>query len=117
MEITLLADEIPADLLEYFEPMQPGAKTDVFRINPASFKGAHFATMPEELAEICIKAGCPEGGTVLDPFAGAGTTPLVAKRLNRRYIGIELNPDYAEMARARIDSIPYTLFSLMEVTP
>lgn len=115
MEITLLADEIPADLLEYFEPVQPDAKTDVFRINPASFKGAHFATMPEELAEVCIKAGCPESGVVLDPFSGAGTTALVAKKLNRRYVGIELNPAYAEMSRDRINGIPYTLWSLMEV--
>ena len=90
-------------------------RRSVWNINPASFKGSHFATMPEELAEVCIKAGCPEGGVVLDPFAGAGTTGLVAKRLNRRYVGIELNPAYAEMSRDRINGIPYTLWSLMEV--
>ena len=68
---------------------------------------AHFATMPEELAEVCIKAGCPEGGVVLDPFSGAGTTALVAKRLHRRYIGIELNPEYVWLARCRIDGLMF----------
>lgn len=143
----------------------------VWTINPASFKGAHFATFPEEIPEICIKAGCPEWccdqcgapwvaqvettgewraqhdrdqkhdgtiyrknpgggvagpnthrqtthhgyapscacnagkrpGVVFDPFMGAGTTALVAKRLNRRYLGCELNPAYVQMARDRID--------------
>jgi DNA modification methylase len=62
----------------------------------------HFATFPEELPETCIKAGCPIGGTVLDPFLGAGTTALVADKLGRNAIGIELNPVYAEMAEKRI---------------
>ena len=53
-------------------------------------------------AETCILAGCPIGGIVLDPFFGSGTTGMVAKRLNRRYIGIELNPDYCELAKQRI---------------
>jgi DNA modification methylase len=85
----------------------------VWTITPANYADAHFATFPEAIPEICIKAGCPEGGVVLDPFSGAGTTALVAKKLNRRYLGCDLNADYVEMARARIDSIPYTLFSLM----
>lgn len=103
---------------EYPLPRADGLRNrrSVWTITPGNFKGAHFATMPEEIPEICIQAGCPEGGVVLDPFSGAGTTALVAKRLNRRYLGSDLNPAYAEMARARIDSIPYTLFSLMEVT-
>ena len=58
--------------------------------------------MPEKLAEVCILAGCPEDGTVLDPFAGASTTGLVATRHNRSYIGIELNPEYVELGRRRI---------------
>ena len=58
--------------------------------------------MPPALAERCIKAGCPEGGTVLDPFGGAGTTGLVADRLGRNAVLIELNPAYADMARKRI---------------
>lgn len=75
---------------------------NVWTIPTAAFSEAHFATFPPELAERCIKAGCPEGGTVLDPFGGAGTTALVADRLRRNAILIELNPEYAEMARRRI---------------
>lgn len=74
----------------------------VWWMSPQPFKGAHFATMPEALAERCILAGCPEGGTVLDPFTGSGTTGVVAVRRGRSFVGIELNPTYAEMARARI---------------
>lgn len=74
----------------------------VWNIATQPFSEAHFATFPPELAERCIKAGCPEGGTVLDPFFGAGTTGLVADRLQRNCIGIELNPAYAEIARNRI---------------
>jgi DNA modification methylase len=88
----------------------------VWTITPANYADAHFATFPEAIPEICIKAGCPEGGVVLDPFSGAGTTALVAKKLNRRYLGCDLNADYVEMARRRVDGISYTLFSLMEVT-
>jgi DNA modification methylase len=67
------------------------------------FKEAHFATFPPDLIEPCILAGCPEGGTVLDPFGGSGTTGLVADRLGRNAILIELNPEYAAMARRRIE--------------
>lgn len=67
-----------------------------------SFKEAHFATFPPALIEPCIRAGCPLGGTVLDPFGGAGTTGLVADRLQRDAVLIELNPEYAAMARRRI---------------
>lgn len=62
---------------------------------------AHFATFPLELPEICLKAGCPEGGAVLDPFAGAGTTGLACLKNGRRFIGIELNPTYVEIAYTR----------------
>ncbi len=65
---------------------------------------SHFATFPQELVRDCILAGCPAGGTVLDPFGGAGTTGLVADRLGREAILIELNPDYADLARARLRS-------------
>ncbi len=75
----------------------------VWTITPKPFPAAHFATFPPELPELCIKAGCPQDGTVLDPFAGAGTTGVVALRLGRSFIGLELNPEYATMARARID--------------
>lgn len=66
------------------------------------FSGAHFATFPEALIEPCVLAGCREGGTVLDPFMGSGTTAVVAVKYNRDYIGIDINPDYAEMARKRV---------------
>lgn len=71
-------------------------------IGRSGFSGAHFATMPPELVERCIKAGTKPGDTVLDPFSGAGTTALVADRLNRNAIGIELNPAYAALASNRI---------------
>lgn len=96
----------------------PGAKTDsgfqngrrfkrrnkrsVWTISTWPFPEAHFATFPQKLIEPCIMAGCPKGGTVLDPFAGAGTTGLVAKRLNREFIGIELNPEYVTLAEKRL---------------
>jgi hypothetical protein len=66
-------------------------------------RSPHFATFPPKLIEPCVLAGCPEGGTVLDPFSGAGTTGLVALRNGRSYVGIELNPEYAQMARERLE--------------
>lgn len=77
-------------------------KRTVWTVPTSPFKGAHFATFPPALIEPCILAGCPEGGTVLDPFGGAGTTGLVADRLQRNALLIEINPEYAEMAKARI---------------
>lgn len=77
-------------------------KRSVWTLATQPYKEAHFATFPPELPETCIKAGCPPGGTVLDPFFGAGTTGLVADRLQRDCIGIELNPAYAQIARRRI---------------
>lgn len=74
--------------------------TDSFR----PFKGAHFATYPPELIEPCILAGCPEGGIVLDPFSGSGTTGIVALKHNRRFIGYELNPDYFQLSNERIEA-------------
>ena len=85
-------------------PLNPNGrgKRDVWSVSTSSFKGAHFAAFPEKLAEPCVLAGCPEGGTVLDPFAGSGTTGAVAKRLGRNFTGIELNPEYRNMAMERI---------------
>lgn len=77
-------------------------KRDVWEVATRPFPDAHFATFPPDLVEPCIKAGCPIGGTVLDPFSGAGTTALVADRLQRNAIGIELNPLYAGMASKRV---------------
>lgn len=76
-------------------------RRSVWTVTTKPFKGAHFATFPPDLIEPCILAGCPEGGTVLDPFGGAGTTGLVADRLGRNAVLIELNPEYADMARNR----------------
>ncbi len=75
---------------------------NVWTVPTQGLSEAHFATFPTALIEPCIKAGCPEGGTVLDPFGGAGTTGLVADRLGRNAILIELNPGYAEIAEKRI---------------
>jgi DNA modification methylase len=78
-------------------------KRSVWTVPTSPFSEAHFATFPPALIEPCILAGCPTGGVVLDPFGGAGTTGLVADRLQRNAILIELNPAYAAMARRRID--------------
>lgn len=77
-------------------------KRDVWSVNVKPCKEAHFATYPTELIRPCILAGCPEGGVVLDPFMGAGTTAIVAKSLDRNYIGCELNPEYKEIAEKRL---------------
>jgi len=77
-------------------------KRSVWSIKKAQFKGNHHAVFPEEIARLCIIAGSPEKGIVLDPFAGSGTTGIEAIRNNRGFIGIEINPKYAEMAENRI---------------
>jgi DNA modification methylase len=91
-------------------------KRTVWNIATKPFKGAHFATFPPKLIEPCILAGSKRNDTVLDPFSGAGTTGLVALRHGRTYLGIELNPDYVEMSKRRIES-DAPLFNTMEVTP
>ena len=77
-------------------------KRSVWEVATQGFSEAHFATFPPALIEPCILAGCPAGGTVLDPFGGSGTTGMVADRLGRNAILIELNPEYAAMAERRI---------------
>lgn len=77
-------------------------RRSVWTVATAPFPEAHFATFPPALVEPCILAGCPKGGTVLDPFGGSGTTGLVADRLGRDAVLIELNPEYAEMAERRL---------------
>ena len=76
----------------------------VWTVTTKPYSGAHFATFPEALILPCIRAGCPKGGTVLDPFFGAGTTGLVAMKQGRHCIGIELNPDYAQQAVDRLNA-------------
>lgn len=77
-------------------------KRDVWTIAIKGYTGAHFATFPEKLVEPCILAGCPKGGIVLDCFNGAATTGVVALKNHRRYLGIELNPEYIKISEERI---------------
>ena len=76
-------------------------KRSVWTITTKPYKEAHFATFPPELPELCIKAGSREGDIVLDPFFGSGTTGWVAQRLGRKWIGVELNPEYIKIAEKR----------------
>ena len=78
-------------------------KRSVWTVTTKSFKGAHFAVFPEDLIIPCVLAGCPKGGVVLDPFMGSGTTGVVAQKLEREFIGIELNPKYIEIAKKRLE--------------
>lgn len=77
-------------------------KRCVWTIGTAKFSGEHFATYPEKLIETPILAGCPKGGIVLDPFIGSGTTAVVARKLGRKFIGIELNPAYVILTKKRL---------------
>ena len=72
-------------------------------MNTEPYAGAHFAVFPPELARLCIRGGSRAGELVLDPFLGAGTTGMVALQEGRDFLGIELNSDYAALARERID--------------
>jgi len=89
-------------------------RRSVWTVPTRPYKGAHFATFPPALVEPCVLAGSRPGDTVLDPFGGAGTTGLVANSTGRHAVLIELNPAYAEIARARIEA-DSTLFSSVEV--
>jgi DNA modification methylase len=90
-------------------------KRSVWSVQPHAYEGAHFATFPPDLIEPCILAGCPEGGTVLDPFGGSGTTGLVAQRFDRVATLCELNVQYAALAEKRIrDDSP--MFSKVHVS-
>ena len=84
-------------------------KRDVWRIATRPYKEAHFATFPEQLIEPCILAGSRPNGIVLDPFFGSGTTGVVAEKFGRRYIGIELNEEYVELAKKRLNGVQMTL--------
>ena len=80
-------------------------KRDVWTVSTKPYKGAHFATFPEELIEPCILAGCPKDGIVIDPFFGSGTVGVVCKRKQRNYIGIEINPKYIQMSEERTNGV------------
>jgi len=90
-------------------------KRSVWEVATKPYREAHFATYPPALITPCIRAGCPVGGVVLDPFTGSGTTGMVALEEGRQFVGIELNPEYAEMARRRIGGSKLSLFD--EVNP
>lgn len=94
-----------------FVPDKGRNKRSVWKVNTVPFKEAHFATYPEKLIEPMIKAGCPIGGIVLDPFAGAGTTGLVALKQNKNFIGLEINPEYIKIAENRLNLVNNSIFS------
>lgn len=89
------AQTLRLDQLNHPNGRNPG---DVWAVATQPFSEAHFATMPVSLAERCIQAGCKPGGTVLDPFSGSGTTGLAAAKHGRRYVGIDLNPEYLDLS-------------------
>jgi len=78
-------------------------KRSVWEIATQPYSKAHFATFPPKLIKPCILAGCPEGGLILDPFIGSGTTAITARKLARNYVGIELNPEYIPMIEKRLE--------------
>lgn len=89
-------------------------KRTVWSISLSKFRGAHFAVFPEKLIEPCVLAGCPKNGLVMDPFFGAGTTGCVALRNERNYLGLEINAEYAEIARVRLASIQTDFLDTLE---
>jgi DNA modification methylase len=89
-------------------------KRSVWTVTTKPYKEAHFATFPMDLIEPCVLAGCPEGGTVLDPFGGSGTTGQIADGHNRNAILCELNPEYIEISKKRL-GVGTDLFSEVEV--
>ena len=93
-----------------WEKREQRNRRSVWTVPTHSYSGAHFATFPPKLIEPCILAGSREGDTVLDPFTGAGTTGLVSIQHHRKFVGIELNPAYVELAKARLANVQQTLF-------
>ncbi len=87
---------------EWDSPDGMANKRSVWNVPTTPYADAHFATFPQKLIVDCIKAGCPPGGTVLDPFSGAGTTALVSRKLNRNFYAFELNPDYVDISEKRL---------------
>lgn len=100
----------PAEIIKTLAGSETRNRRSVWSIPTKSFPDAHFATFPPDLIAPCVLAGCPVGGTVLDPFFGAGTTGLVANRAGRNCIGIELNGTYVDIARKRL-GLPCGVFA------
>jgi DNA modification methylase len=92
-------------------PLHPAGRNrrSVWTVSTKPYSGAHFAVFPPKLIEPCILAGCPEGGVVLDPFAGSGTTGEVSQKHGRSFVGIELNADYIQLAETRLNGQPQRL--------
>jgi len=88
----------------------PAMMRDVWFVSPGCYGGAHFAVMPNEIARRCVLAGCPEGGTVLDPFGGSGTVGEVAVMNRRKFIIVEINPEYIELMKKRMVGIQVNAF-------
>ncbi|AJF97324.1 cytosine-N(4)-specific DNA-methyl transferase [Pandoravirus inopinatum] len=80
------------------------SRRSVWSINTKPYPGAHFATFPLDLVDVCLAAGAPPSATVLDPFCGSGTVGVACRRLGHAFVGIDLNPEYVALARARIAS-------------
>lgn len=96
-----------------FHPKGRNRRT-VWNVPLSKFRGAHFAVFPEKLIEPCILAGCPKNGLVMDPFFGAGTTGFVANKLSRKYLGLEINSEYAEISKERLTSVQIDLLNIAE---
>lgn len=99
METGMISRNNPSAKLEFDGKRN---RRDVWTVTTKPYKGAHFATFPPDLIEPCILAGSRKGDTVLDPFGGSGTTGYVAKKHERKYVIIDINPNYAELARQRV---------------
>ena len=103
------AETLRNDTANQYTPRGTRNRRSVWTITTQPFAGAHFATFPEALIEPMIKAGCPVGGLVLDPFMGSGTTARVAIKLNRNWLGIELNEKYGKLIEKRTDKVQRVL--------
>jgi DNA modification methylase len=80
-------------------------RRDVWTIASEPSREGHYAMYPQRLVLQCLLCGCPEGGVVLDPFVGSGTTAIVARKNNRHFVGCELNPEYVKMSRRRLGEV------------
>lgn len=106
MEMDYKLNEVTFETDDIMKNIEKGRlKRAVWSISTKGFKGCHFAPYPEELVETPIKSCCPIEGTVLDPFMGSGTTGVMCKKLNINFIGIDINKDYVELARNRINQV------------
>lgn len=102
----------PHERCQFKKDYQVRNKRDVWDVCVKPNHDAHFATFPEELIRPCILAGSRKGGVVLDPFFGSGTTGRVAREYGRNYIGIELNPEYVEIAKHRAVEVQLSIFGM-----